>query len=245
VKDRREFAMMAVELPRSPKMAGATHATRWLHACAIFYCAEHLTDGQVHVQSVLREAGATRRAFNDLVHRGRFHEVGHQCPRCPQPQGEGWVVLHDYLEHNRTAAQAAAQRQAGKTGARARWDAKGNANRIAVTNAESESEVVVVKEVSSRPLADAIPVDNYDDLDLSKIATATGGDVAHAQRVADDILGRAAEFVRDPVRYVLRAIGEDPARYKATPTPRRLVHCIHGRLQVGCGQCLELQGATA
>lgn len=222
---RREFVALTVDLPGHPKLAGAPPATRWLHAVSVMYAGRNLTDDHAHAKTVVSEAGVTRRALADLIARGSLHEQGHDCPKCPEP-ADGWVYVHDYLEANRTAAQAEAQRRAGRKGAEARWNADRNANRIGEANAQSQSQlqVVGVKVPSRLSLADATPVDNQgDDLDLSRIKNYLGCDDNHAAKTALEIIGRSKELVRDPTAYVLNALGKEPVRYKPTPTPPRYV----------------------
>lgn len=241
MKDRREYAMFAVDLPSNPKMAGASPLTRWLDVCAVLYAARHFTDGHVHGQSILAEAVVPKKHLTDLVNRGRLHPLGHECPRCPQPREEGWLYVHDYLIHQRSAEQAQAQRAAGAKAARARWDADRNANRIADRtadgNAESESEVSVVKEVGHLSLADARAIDG---LDLGKIATALGSTEAWAAQVAVGIIGRSKESVRAPTAYVLDSIEREPTKHRPpkqapSDTPFKRLCTTHGKDRAQCG----------
>lgn len=74
---------------------------------------------------------------------------------------------------------------------------------------------------------------DLDDDDLTKIASATRGDHAHASAVAADILGRASGLVRNPVGYILQAIGDQPDRYRPT---RRNVRSRDEECRVHAGE---------
>lgn len=81
---------------------------------------------------------------------------------------------------------------------------------------------------STDPSAPDQTTKTIDDEGLDQIASATHGNRAHAEHVAGDILERANGSVRDPLGYVLRAIGAEPDRYRATPRPRgRCPTCQH------------------
>lgn len=141
-RDRREYVRISVALPSHPKLAeiDSPHAG-WLYVCGICHAGEHLTDGFIRPQPVARAAGVQPKWIKELVRVGLWHTPGHDCGSCPQP-GKGEVVIHDYLEHQRSRSEADAARQAGRAAAEARWsgDAKGNAEGIADRNAEGTAE---------------------------------------------------------------------------------------------------------
>lgn len=96
-----------------------------------------------------------------------------------------------------------------------------------------------VTQVSSRPTEPNAR--GIDDDAMTKIIKATRSDHDHAARVTRDILDRANGTVRDPVAYVLRAIGDEPARYRPTPRPPRKDEVCqvpgHSDWAGSCSQC--------
>jgi len=122
-RDSREFVRMHVGMPSHPKLAEIdSPLAGWLYCCGIFYAGEHHTDGHVKPRIVERTANVPRKWTRELLRVGLWHEAGHDCPKCPQP-APGDVYVHDYLEHNRSRAEAEDTRAAAKSAAQARWDA--------------------------------------------------------------------------------------------------------------------------
>ena len=106
-----------------------------LHQRAIAYCAQHLTDGQFPIRLVARLACASYCGS---------HCDG-QCDFCLLAQcglvvslAGGRAELHDYLEHNRSAADAKRLKNAGQKGAAARWTKTSDANGNAKANGQRE-----------------------------------------------------------------------------------------------------------
>jgi hypothetical protein len=126
--DYREFIRVSVDLPLNPKLAMIDEpAAGWAYVVSLCYCGQNLTDGSFPLSAVLRLAGVKRTVPRLLIDAGLWHETGHDCPRCPQPMA-GSAVVHDYLEHQRSAEEARslrdARREAGRKGAASRWSAK-------------------------------------------------------------------------------------------------------------------------
>lgn len=142
-RDRREYVRVSVNLPTNPKVAGLNHAAGWLYVCGLCWSGENLTDGQLTPRIVERLAGVPARWSKALIAAGLWHPAGHDCEVCAQPPA-GQVIIHDYLEHQRSRSDADKARSDGRAAAGARWDAKrnanGNANRNALPNAEAEAE---------------------------------------------------------------------------------------------------------
>lgn len=126
--DKRAYFKLDVGYLTNPKVA-AVAAQRptaiLLHIGSIGYAAQHLTDGVVPVALVLRLTGATRRDADALVGAGLWADLG-----------DGNVQIHDYLEHQRSAAQAKAAEASGKKAALARWDATRTPDRDTPGNAD-------------------------------------------------------------------------------------------------------------
>jgi hypothetical protein len=135
-RDSREYVRIAVDLPMNPKLAILDDpAAGWLHVAAICYCGANFTDGIFPVVTVVRMAGVPLAKVDRLAGARLWHLSGHDCVVCPQPEA-GYAVVHDYLEHQRSAADAKslreARRAAGQKGAAARWpDGKGHSKSMA------------------------------------------------------------------------------------------------------------------
>lgn len=133
-RDRREYVRTAVDLPSHPKLAQIdSPLAGWLFVVGKCWAGRSLTDGHITPKAVAREANVPTKWVKELVRVGLWHEPGHDCDRCPQPE-PGQLYIHDYLEHNRSREEAESARHAGKAGAAARWanrDANGNADRNA------------------------------------------------------------------------------------------------------------------
>lgn len=97
-----------------------------VHGASIGMAKKQGSDGHVRPEQVLAK---TRLAdFPEiakiLIADGVWHQADHGCPRCPQPHADH-VYVHDYLEHNRTAAQerrtTERRRANGAKGLSSRW----------------------------------------------------------------------------------------------------------------------------
>lgn len=133
--DRREFVRVSVDLPTHPKLAELDDpAAGWAVVVAFCYCGRHLTDGEFPLGPVLREAGVEKDKAEALVGVGMWHLHGHDCPDCPQPR-EGKAQIHDYLQHQRSRAEAEAMRAkksaAGTKGAETRWGSRRDSKPVA------------------------------------------------------------------------------------------------------------------
>ncbi len=128
--DYREFIRLSVDLPMNPKLAMIDEpAAGWAYVTALCYCGGNLTDGMFPRRVVLRLAGVESDVAQRLVDARLWHEAGHDCERCSQPD-PGMVVIHDYLGHQRSADEAhalrEARREAGRRGAHSRWSGPGD-----------------------------------------------------------------------------------------------------------------------
>jgi hypothetical protein len=120
-RDSRPFVFVSVDMPDHPKLARIDNPLApWLYARGIMYAGKYLTDGELPAAAVARLAGVPAKLIDELVRVGLWHREGHDCPRCPQP-GPGLVIVHDYLEHNRSAAEVKEQSAKRSRAANARW----------------------------------------------------------------------------------------------------------------------------
>lgn len=128
MRDKRAWAPVDIGYLDNPKMLDILDASSnatLMHLASILYCAQHLTDGHVSPGVARRKVGATAEDVRVLVEFGLWHEPGHDCEDCPQPEA-GKVYVHDFLEHNRTAEEAKRVSSKRSKAAQKRWaDEKG------------------------------------------------------------------------------------------------------------------------
>jgi hypothetical protein len=108
-----------------------------------------------------RKVGASDADTRILIEAGLWHGPEHQCEACWEACPdipENRVYVHDFLEHNRDAAEAKRVSKKRSDAAKARWngDANSNANRMQsalqnepVCNAEREREKEREKEAKA------------------------------------------------------------------------------------------------
>ena len=131
-----------------------------LHLRAIAYCAQHLTDGVFPMRLVMRMACASQSDLQCLLDRGLIRQLN-----------DTEAEVHDYLEHQRSAAEVKKAKAAGQKGAAARWgtaddadtNADRNADRIADGNAtpNSQRERKRDKRETTTPAAAAAGFDDF------------------------------------------------------------------------------------
>lgn len=106
--DRGTYIKMSDSLPEHRKIVAAGGDAAWLHVCALAYSSRNLTDGIIPVPVVprLSDRRNPQRLAQVLIGVDLWHAADHHCKRCPQP-APGEYVIHDYLEHQRSAARVA------------------------------------------------------------------------------------------------------------------------------------------
>ena len=123
IKDQRGWGPVDTGYLDNPKMLDVLDASgtaTLMHLASILYCAQHFTDGHISPGVARRKVGASRDDDRLLIDAGLWHETGHDCPVCPDPE-PGKVYVHNFLEHNRTAAQAKRVSERRSEAAKARW----------------------------------------------------------------------------------------------------------------------------
>lgn len=123
--DKRAYFKLDVGYLTNPKVAAvASESTSavLLHLQCIAYSAQHLTDGMVPMRLAMRLACAEQCDVDLLVEYGLLRRVNSHT-----------IEVHDYLEHQRSAAEANKAADQAKRAAGARWaaaerDAAGNAS---------------------------------------------------------------------------------------------------------------------
>ncbi len=110
-RDNRTFITVHDGLPDHPKIEGLSDAAFRLLIETWCWCSRHLTDGKVTAASWVKRG--TPRARRELVDAG-----------LAVVDADGDVAMHDYLEHQRSAAEvaelSAARSEAGRKGGKTR-----------------------------------------------------------------------------------------------------------------------------
>jgi hypothetical protein len=126
------FGLFEGRYPVNRKIRPLSDAAFRLDVSGVCWSADNLTDGHIP-EADLRAVSDVRqptKAVRELVARGRWHEPGHECVRCP-PIADGWVI-HDYHDFNPRggeikAAQEAkheARSRAGRMGGKASGESR-------------------------------------------------------------------------------------------------------------------------
>ena len=145
-KDKRTYVKVHDGLPDHPKIIEAGGEAGWLYICGLAYASRQLTDGVIPKRLVprLTDGSKTEASASALVRVGLWHEGEHDCPSCPAGGPDAYVV-HDYLVHQRSAAEvadisakrsAAGQRGGKRSGESRRAASEGEANREASASAK-------------------------------------------------------------------------------------------------------------
>ena len=156
--DKRAFAKFDVGYLDNPKMAdvldSSLHAI-CMHFASVLHCSQHLTDGLVAPKAMQRKVGGSEADIQILLDAGLWHGPEHDCQACWEACPdipENRVYVHDFLEHNRDAAQAKRVSNERSRVAKEGWEkrkagSKGDANSMQnamqnepVCNAERERE---------------------------------------------------------------------------------------------------------
>ena len=166
--DHRNYVRMSIDLPLNPKLARMGNpVAAWTYVTSVCYAGSNLTDGHFPTDVVIRLAGVPKATAKALVRAGLWHLPGHDCDRCEQPL-EGDAVIHDYLQHQRSAAEARGLTEkrsaAGRAGAAKRWNSEANgkpiANAMAIaeqtlwqTDGNRVAEIEIEEEPKSKPMS--------------------------------------------------------------------------------------------
>ena len=137
--DKRAYFKMDVGYLTNPKVADVaieSPTAVLLHIGSIAYSAQHLTDGVVPVNLLLRLTGSTKKDAQQLYNSGLWRDLGN-----------GSAEIHDYLEHQRSSEEVKAASEKAMRAADARWNATSNAS----SNASSMPDAKRVASESSMP----------------------------------------------------------------------------------------------
>lgn len=112
--DDRTYIRLHDGMPDHPKVVGLSHAAFRLYVECMCWSSRHLTDGVVPAAAMRRMGGWSASALRELTAAALLEEAG----------GPVWAV-HDYTQHQRTAALVAsfkeAKRAGGLSGNHERW----------------------------------------------------------------------------------------------------------------------------
>lgn len=147
-KDRRTYVKVHDGLPDHPKVIEAGGEAGWLYVCGLAYASRQLTDGVLPRRLVRRltDGSNPEASASALVRVGLWHEGEHNCPTCPVAPADAYVI-HDYLDHQRSASEvadlrakraAAGQRGGKRSGESRRAASAGEANAEASAEAKTK-----------------------------------------------------------------------------------------------------------
>lgn len=209
------------------------------------WCGDNLTDGFVPLSVLPRWGGRAKRAAGRLVEVGLWEVTTKDGERGYQfHEWGGWQPTREQVERERADARERMKRARARNKPRSPDERTGDV-RPNVGGTNGVSSASPTRPVGSGTLVSQLesqPRDNSGDrLDLQRIAPALGGDPAHAERVARDVLGRSPKPPADPTAYVLAAIRERPADYRPTPTPPGVRNLCrdHGQDARTCVHCRQ------
>lgn len=156
-KDRRTYVRLHDGLTDHPKIVDVGGEAAWLYVSILCYTSRQLTDGLVPRRLVRRltDLANPEALASALLRVGLLHEGVHDCPRCPLGGPDNYVV-HDYLEHQRSAAEVAELR-AKRSAAGQRGGKRSGETRRAAANTEANEEALashLVKQTRSKTEAE-------------------------------------------------------------------------------------------
>lgn len=123
--DKRTYIRVHDGMDEHPKIEPLSDKAFRVLMTTWFWCSRNKTNGRVPETSWIKRGTKRVRAEleAELVHR-----PGHGCPDCPPVPG-GYVLVHDYLEHQRSTDQIDAaiekKRLGGVMGNHRRWHVNG------------------------------------------------------------------------------------------------------------------------
>jgi hypothetical protein len=113
------------QIASHPKIVKAGPEAAWMWACAIAYCQNHLTDGEVPLEALVTFGGFKHhRAVAERLVEARVRPAGAGLFE----RRDGGYAVHDYLKHNssaETVLAARAKESARKATWRKQWNGEG------------------------------------------------------------------------------------------------------------------------
>ncbi|MEU1284958.1 hypothetical protein [Kitasatospora sp. NPDC005856] len=141
-KDRRTYVRVHDGLTDHPKIIEVGGEAAWLYVSALCYSSRQLTDGLVPKRLFRRltDLNNPEALASALLRVGLLHEGEHDCSRCPVGSHDVYVV-HDYLEHQRSAAEVASLREK-RSAAGQRGGKRSGESRRAASASEANGEAL-------------------------------------------------------------------------------------------------------
>jgi len=210
------------------KIVQAGPAAAWLWICSIAYSQNHLTDGFVS-DAVMGQLGMPKQLAKQLSSRLLKHNLWHR--------EKGGFRVHDYLDHNASAADRKAEifakQEAGRIGGRRsgqvrRRQALIQSKQNAEADTKQSAEAKVTKQrtpLHSTPLRTSrhAPAARAD----TDVRTNTAGNGAdQPRRVAPDTAGGRAYAPVDPPQSYEEEVMADAREAAADPEAYRRKHGI-------------------
>ena len=139
-KDKRTYVKVHDGLPDHPKIIEAGGEAGWLYICGLAYASRQLTDGVISKRLVprLTDGSKPEASASALVRVGLWHDGEHDCPSCPLAGPDAYVI-HDYLDHQRSASEVADLR-AKRAAAGQRGGRRSGESRRAASEVEAKGE---------------------------------------------------------------------------------------------------------
>lgn len=166
--DKRAYFKLDVGYMNNPKVLAVLDESPiaiLLHVASIGYAAQHLTNGVVPVRALLRMTGATQADAEMLYAAGLW---------INGPTG-GKAEVHDYLKHQRSAEEVKGLSEAGKRGARARWNAEANAGANANRIGDPDAEAIADSMRTPMPREEREEREEKKDVSAARATDATPG----------------------------------------------------------------------
>ncbi len=141
--DSREFFKMDVGYFDNPKVQSIIDSNPQavlLHMRCIAYARQHRTDGLVPLRVALRSIGADATGIATGNASGNATFEAARNAGLLVDAGDGKCLVHDYAEHQQTAAELKRLSQRQSANARSRWHANGNASGTPSGNASGYAE---------------------------------------------------------------------------------------------------------
>lgn len=141
-KDKRTYVKVHDGLPDHPKIIDAGGEAGWLYICGLSYASRQLTDGVISKRLVhrLTDGSNPEASASALVRVGLWHDGEHDCPKCPLAGPDAYVI-HDYLDHQRSASEVADLREK-RAAAGQRGGKRSGESRRAASTAEANNEAL-------------------------------------------------------------------------------------------------------
>jgi hypothetical protein len=185
-RDRRTFINVADTMPEHPKIEGLSDGAFRALITLWCYCGAQLNDGIVAEPAWIRRT--SRRIRAELLESGLVEEV------------PGGVAMHDYLEHNRSRAEAESltqkRRSAGSLGGKAKADALASATASATPGAKQDAKQTASNDVAEERRGEERKEEREPRNRATRLPASWTPTVEHKQRATDEGVDLDRELVK-------------------------------------------------